>query len=443
MAPELRTLLFSRYPVPGEVKTRLIPQFGAAQAAQVHRRMAEHAVSEALSVQGAETVIHYTGSSRKDFQSWLGPRPQYRKQVQGDLGNRLEAALGKSFKENGSPTIAVGTDIPALSAGLLSHAFQALADNDVVIGPAEDGGYYLIGMNSPRPELFRRIEWGSSRVFSQTLERIKSLGLTFRVMPALNDVDRPEDLDPLRSDPRFADIFSGKALISVVIPSLNEESLIGSAVRDLLRSEAVEVIVADGGSRDGTREAAENEGALVLHIPGGRALQQNAGAGKAGGRILFFQHADTRLPADWASHVRAALEDPAVSAGAFSFRTDGAGFLMRLVEAGANVRSRILGFPYGDQGLFLEKRIFDEVGGFEELPIMEDFQLVRCLRRRGRVVTLSQGAVTSSRRWKSLGVFRTFARNQVMIAGFLAGVRPEKLAGYYRGRTRDESQPVK
>jgi hypothetical protein len=110
---------------------------------------------------------------------------------------------------------------------------------------------------------------------------------------------------------------------------------------------------------------------------------------------------------------------------------------MRFVEWSTHVRSRLLRWPYGDQGLFVPKRVFDELGGFAALPIMEDFDLVRRLRRRGRVVTLDTPAVTSSRRWQELGVLRTTLINQLMIVGFLVGVAPDRLARFYRrGRRR-------
>jgi hypothetical protein len=120
-------------------------------------------------------------------------------------------------------------------------------------------------------------------------------------------------------------------------------------------------------------------------------------------------------------------------AGAFRFRTDGAGAALRLVEWGANLRSAVFRWPYGDQGLFLEKRVFDEIGGYSPLPIMEDYELVGRLRRRGSVVTLRAAAITSARRWQRLGALRTTVRNLAMVAGFRAGVPPERLARFYRG----------
>ena len=139
------------------------------------------------------------------------------------------------------------------------------------------------------------------------------------------------------------------------------------------------------------------------------------------------------MPDGYAELIRRTLDRPAIVAGAFRFRTDGSGTALRLVEWGANLRSAVFQFPYGDQGLFMERRVFDEIGGFPPLPIMEDYELVRRLRRRGPVVTLNEAAVTSARRWQRLGALRTTARNLAMVAGFRAGVSPERLARFYRG----------
>ena len=152
----------------------------------------------------------------------------------------------------------------------------------------------------------------------------------------------------------------------------------------------------------------------------------------ASGRLLLFLHADTLLPDGYEELIRRALDRPATVAGAFRFRTDDSGAAMRLVEWGANIRSALFQWPYGDQGLFMEKRVFDELGGFLPLPIMEDYELVGRLRRRGPVVTLNEAAITSARRWQRLGALRTTARNLAMIAGYHAGVPPERLARFYR-----------
>ncbi|MCF8085193.1 MAG: TIGR04283 family arsenosugar biosynthesis glycosyltransferase [Deltaproteobacteria bacterium] len=256
-------------------------------------------------------------------------------------------------------------------------------------------------------------------------------------LPVLGDVDRPEDLVTIQNDPRFEEIFTGKSRVSVIIPTLNESGAIGALLERLQGAEAVECIVADGGSRDETCSIAARTGAEVLRVSGGRAMQQNAAAAAARGRILLFLHADTLPPEGYADKIRTALEDPSIVAGAFRFKTDDGGAPMHLVEWVTNLRSRVFQLPYGDQGIFLQKRVFDEVGGFPPLPIMEDFVLMRGLRARGRVITLSDPAVTSARRWQRLGVIRTTLMNQIMILGFLGRMPIQRLERLYRKNISD------
>lgn len=434
--PEDLLLVFARYPVPGQAKTRLIPALGPEGAAQLHRRLTEHAAGVARAAAaraGARVTICFTGAVRRDFRTWLGTDLSYAAQPAGGLSTRMRQAFASAFRDHAQRVVAFGTDIPALSTALLHQAFAGLAGHDVVLGPAADGGYYLIGLKRERPELFADVEWGTESVFAQTRAAIERQGLTVTLLPTLGDVDRPEDTFALRSDPRFADVWTARPLLSVIVPTLNEAASLGRTLECVLRADGVEIVLADGGSRDATREIAAQAGATVLVTAGGRAVQQNEGAAVASGRHLLFLHADTLLPDGYAELIRGTLDDPATAAGAFRFRTDGAGAAMRLVEWGANIRSAHLQWPYGDQGLFLEKRVFDELGGFALLPIMEDYELVSRLRHRGPVVTLSRTAITSARRWQELGALRTTLRNLMMVVGFRAGVSPERLARFYRG----------
>lgn len=432
----LHVLLFARYPAPGQAKTRLIPELGPRSAAVLHRRMTEHAAGVARAVRDSGDIgitVCCTGARVRDFRAWLGEDLQYEMQSSGDLGIRMRRAFETAFSRGGAGALAIGTDVPDLSPDILRQAVDGLREHDVVLGPAADGGYYLFGMRRCRPELFTGMEWGTGSVYRQTCDAIRSCGLTFLELPTLDDVDRPGDLARVRGDLRFAEAFGGKAAISVILPTLNEASVLGRTLDAALGAEGVEIIVADGGSQDATREIASAAGAVVLEVPGGRAAQMNAGAMAARGRILLFLHADTLLPAGYADAVRRALEAPSTVAGAFRFRTDGSGAAIRLAERVTNFRSAVFHWPYGDQGLFLEKRVFEEMGGFAWLPIMEDFELVRRLRRRGPIVTLGERVLTSARRWHRLGLLRTTFRNQCMIAGYLAGVKPARLYRYYYG----------
>jgi len=158
----------------------------------------------------------------------------------------------------------------------------------------------------------------------------------------------------------------------------------------------------------------------------------NAGAARATGGALLFLHADTILPQGWQEVVSRTLRAPDVAAGAFLFRIEGNFPGKSFVEWTTGLRSRWLQRPYGDQGLFVARALFEEMAGFADLPIMEDYELVGRLRRRGRIVTVAEAALTAGRRWETLGVLRTTFRNQWLLAGYHLGVAPEKLARIYR-----------
>jgi rSAM/selenodomain-associated transferase 2/rSAM/selenodomain-associated transferase 1 len=385
-----------------------------------------------------EITVCCTGAPLKNFQVWLGRDVHYLPQRAGDLGARMRRAFDRAFRKGAGSVVLIGTDVPGITSDILQYSLRALCANDIVLGPAIDGGYYLIGMRTPFPGIFESVDWGTGSVYKQTRDHIRRLGLTCADLPPLQDVDRPEDLPVVCNDLRFSDLFLGKSLVSVIIPTLNESGVIGRLLDRLGGSKDIERIVADGGSHDHTCDIAARSGATVLKVSGGRALQQNAGAVAARGPILLFLHADTLPPEGYADKIRAALDDPSIAAGAFRFKTDDDRAVMHLVEWVTNLRSRVFQLPYGDQGLFLEKRVFDEMGGFPIIPIMEDFVLIGRLRNRGRVITLSDSAVTSARRWRHLGVIRTTLMNQIMILGFLGGMPIQRLERLYKNQSRQK-----
>lgn len=223
---------------------------------------------------------------------------------------------------------------------------------------------------------------------------------------------------------------NGSCDISVIIPAYNEAAGIGSTVACVAGLPGVEVLVVDGGSSDATGARAMEAGARVVFAPIGRGMQQNVGARQAAGRILLFLHADTRLPQGFAGSIIEALARPGVVAGAFRLAIDGEGFALRLVEWVANLRARVL--PYGDQALFLWAETFRACGGFPDQPLLEDVELVRRVRRLGRLVLLPTVATTTARRWQRLGVVRTTLVNQLVLLGYFFGVEPGRLGRWYR-----------
>ena len=224
-------------------------------------------------------------------------------------------------------------------------------------------------------------------------------------------------------------------MISVIVPVLDEAGGIGQSLQPLqaLRGRGIEIIVVDGGSRDGTRDAAAPLCDRILDAPRGRARQMNAGAGAAAGRVLLFLHADTRLPSGWSGMVRDALEDRSREWGRFDVRLDGAHPMLRIVERAMNLRSRLSGIATGDQAIFATRAAFRAVGGFPDVALMEDVALSRALRARSRPACLRPAVVTSSRRWERHGIVRTIVLMWRLRLEYALGADPEKLARLYRG----------
>ncbi len=222
----------------------------------------------------------------------------------------MRSAFEKAFANGASSVLTVGSDLPYLSSDILHQATEALDDHDVVLGPAADGGYYLIGMQRYHPELFAGIDWSTEHVAEQTRAVVGHLGLTRAELPQLNDVDQPEDLETLRNDPRFFDVFTGVPRLSVIIPTLNEAEVLSATLERVNQADEVEIIVADGGSQDATRSISTDSGAIVVTETDGRAAQLNAGAKRASGRHLLFLHADTLLPDGYENVVRSTLNAP-------------------------------------------------------------------------------------------------------------------------------------
>ena len=223
------------------------------------------------------------------------------------------------------------------------------------------------------------------------------------------------------------------AKISIIIPTLNESKNIKATLASTQESTNIEVIVVDGGSQDNTVDIAKSAGVKVIAGYKNRASQMNAGAMNATGDILLFLHGDTLLPVNFDAMIRRALQKPKTVAGAFALRINAPQPGLRLVEWGVKWRSKWLQMPYGDQGIFITKEQFKNIYGFPELPIMEDFEFIRNLKKIGKITFLSVPVITSPRRWLKKGVLQTTLINQIIIIAYFIGISPQRIRSWYRG----------
>jgi rSAM/selenodomain-associated transferase 2 len=218
--------------------------------------------------------------------------------------------------------------------------------------------------------------------------------------------------------------------VSVIIPTLNEAGCVAATLAALRELKPHEIIVVDGGSADNTcAEAGAAD--RVLHAPRSRASQMNRGAAEASGDVLLFLHADCTLESGAVRAAVQTLNRPGVVAGCFRMTVTAPGRVYRLIDACATARVQLTGLIYGDQGMFVRRDVFQHVGGFPALRLMEDVFISRRLRRLGRVLVAAQRIYVSPRRWQRQGLVRQTLRNWTLTALTAGGVHPDRLAPYY------------
>lgn len=228
-------------------------------------------------------------------------------------------------------------------------------------------------------------------------------------------------------------------MISVVIPTLNAASRLGACLEALVQPAieglVKEVIVADGGSTDDTLKIADGFGARILSAPPGRGGQMKTGAAAASSDWLLFLHGDTVLEPGWADETRLFIEKNVYYAAVFTLAFDAKGFAPKIVAAGAMMRTRFMKSPYGDQGLFISKATYQDIGGYEDMPLFEDVEIVmRLMRTNGphALHIFASKAVTSAKRYEDEGYLRRVLKNSILLTRYHFGASPEKLSKAYR-----------
>ncbi|RFP60990.1 MAG: DUF2064 domain-containing protein [Limnothrix sp. CACIAM 69d] len=475
---ELTITLFVKAPELGPVKSRLAKTIGADFATEFYRSIGRDwfdRLTEFADSQQADVRVFYAPDlGRSLVREWLDcDDRQLVAQGDGDLGDRMARAFTTCFGQGSDRVLLVGSDSPDLPDAILTQGAEALIETGATICPTEDGGYCLVGFQRDRflPSIFQNMIWSTETVFSETIARFQSANQPVTILPRWYDIDHAQDLDQFwqlnqqnsaleRSIATLEKIRQPIAL-SVIMPVLNEGERIQKMLDHLAEISGqipYEVIVVDGDRAGSTLQYLPSDRPVRgITAARGRGLQMNAGAAIARGEILLFLHADTQLPAT-AFQVIIQLFDPAPNpdqipnlgskglkplvpedssgdqlvGGAFDLAITSSRWILRTIARVASVRSRLTRLPYGDQAIFIRRSAFLELGGYPEIPIMEDVALMRSIRRRGwRIRILPDRVLTSARRWEREGVWRCTLRNWTMLLAYFAGVSPWTLLAWY------------
>jgi rSAM/selenodomain-associated transferase 2 len=227
-----------------------------------------------------------------------------------------------------------------------------------------------------------------------------------------------------------------RALISIILPVLHEAGNINTVIthlRDLQQNSPLEIIVVDGDPAGSTLQAIRDDGIVRVLSEPGRARQMNRGASRAQGEALLFLHADTLLPRQALTRIAVALADTRFVAGAFDLGFDTKRIIFRLTEKYVALRTRLTMIPFGDQAIFVRRAYFEKIGGYAEIPLMEDVELMSRIRKRGdRICIIPEKVLTSLRRYEREGILYCTFRNWALQLCYRAGVSPEKLVKWYR-----------
>ena len=434
-------VVFTREPVPGTTKTRLMPFYSAEKCAELHSCFLRDLAMETRKV-NADIIVAYMGGEPDFLRKTYGSRTKYIAQRGTGLGQKMENAFADAFEMGYDKVILTGTDIPELKAGTVNAAFDILDTNDIVLGPTSDGGYYLIGMSSLHHEAFDVKLYGVSTVFEETMESIRDSGLSVGIADEYCDIDEKEDISGLmnriRKDrsvigPYTRRFLKNNMTISVIIPVYNESHNIGSMM-DQLRPfrDEVEVIFSDGGSTDDTLSLIGDE-FKVVSCKKGRGKQLNVGALASCGDVLFFLHCDSVIPDDFTSEIKSCMMKKPF--GCFGVRFDSANFFMLTNRIISNHRAKFRGLAFGDQGMFIDRILFFEAGMFPELPVMEDYEFSLEMKRRGFSPAMTHRRIlTSSRRYGkgTISIVKTEILMWYLRRLYRRGEDPHKLKQLYK-----------
>lgn len=436
-------IVFSREPEAGKTKTRMMPYLTPEQCAELHTCLLQDLGLE-LRAASCDVFVCYT--SNTEATPVLSRSFPYAKgffvQEGDDLGTRMHNAFDELLGRGYEKCILIGTDIPGMNTEAIEQAFAELDKSDLVIGPTEDGGYCLVGVKKADKRIFEVKGYGGSSALENTLAAIAAAELSVSLIGEFADLDTPEDLRAyrkrMRNDPR------GKAgatarfclrtlKVSIIIPVYNEVLTIVELQKQLPKGrDDVEVIFVNGESTDGSVDLIE-DGFKVIDAPKGRARQMNAGAKESVGDVLFFLHCDSVLPEGYIEEIKRVMEGS--DYGCFGVRFESRHPFMLSNTIISNHRAYRRGIPFGDQGVFIDRDLFFEMGAYPEEPFLEDYIFSLKLKENGLKPAKTRGRITTSaRRYgkTTLSIMKTEYKMWELRRRYHKGESPAQLVAEYR-----------
>lgn len=438
-------VVFTRIPEAGKTKTRLMPYYTPEECAGLHMAFLQD-ISKALEDTIADVYVAYTGGGAyEEAFLTLFPGAEFFPQEGAGLGERMYNALSHVLSVGYERCILIGSDVPYANKVDFNRAFTSLREKDYVLGPTEDGGYWLIGARAGEERMMKPVfslsEYSHSQVLSDTLDMIPSWK-TYALLEEKYDIDTIEDLLLFREESTGVTQASQAFLaehhvISVIVPIYNEVAMIQPFLEQLQKLQnRCEVIFVDGGSTDGStavlREAVATGGGIrLIESEKGRGPQLNAGADAANGDVLFFLHVDSELPEDPIKEISHVLKN--YRAGCFGIAFHSRNFFMWTNKVLSNRRAA-KGIMFGDQGIFILRDLFYEVGMFPDIPIMEDYQFSLNLQAMGVPTGMTENTLyASDRRYRggTIQKLRLMKHMADLRRRYRKGESPEKLLEEY------------
>jgi rSAM/selenodomain-associated transferase 2/rSAM/selenodomain-associated transferase 1 len=428
-------ILFMRYPELGRVKSRLAAALGSREALHVYEKLARRTLGMfsdfKRSRPEADVFVFFTPPEKEASlrRRYAGPW-KFVPQEGSHLGERMRKAFHSVWLLGYTHVVMTGSDIPDLECSDIDEAFVALDKGKAALGPASDGGFYLIGLSRPCDRVFQPQTWGTGDVFRRTCELLSSAGYGVHRLKERMDIDRPEDLVHLGGNPFF------RSRLSIVVPTLSQPDGIRQWL-DILKDglwPGDNIVVVHGSCDPVERIEAIDDSVCWMVMPRGRGVQLDKGARETTGELLWFLHDDSVPPPHFAYHIRKIADAPLVGLGCFRLAFSTSTPFLDAIAAWANLRTRWLKLPYGDQGIFCRRDVFEKAGGFKKRFLMEDVDFVREARKLGRLMLIDETIYTSAGRYLERGVLKASFQNHYSMLLYCLGVDDKEIYSRYYGK---------